>query len=59
MAPIVIALMFATGWILSSGTPGWRHVLVTVAATVVVWRTRVHLLFLIGLGAVLGALGWV
>jgi len=24
-----------------------------------VWRTRVHLLFLIGLGAVLGALGWV
>ena len=59
MAPIVIALMFATGWILSSGTPGWRHVLLTVAATVVVWRTRVHLLFLIGLGAVLGALGWV
>ena len=59
MAPIVIALMFATGWILSSGTPGWRHVLLTVAAAVLVWRTRVHLLFLIGLGAVLGALGWV
>ena len=59
MAPIVIALMFATGWILSSGTPGWRHVLLTVAAAVLVWRTRVHLLFLIGLGAILGALGWV
>jgi chromate transporter len=59
MAPIVIALMFATGWILSSGTPGWRHVLLTVAAALLVWRTRVHLLFLIGLGAVLGALGWV
>jgi chromate transporter len=59
MAPIVIALMFATGWILSSGTPGWRHVLLTVAAALLVWRTRVHLLFLIGLGAILGALGWV
>ena len=59
MAPIVIALMFATGWILSSGTPGWRHVLLTVAAAMLVWRTRIHLLFLIGLGAVLGALGWV
>ena len=58
MAPIVIALMFATGWILSSGTPGWRHVLLTVAAAVLVWRTRIHLLILIGLGAVLGALGW-
>ena len=59
MAPIVIALMFATGWILASGTPGWHHVLLTVAAAVLVWHTRVHLLFLIGLGAVLGALEWV
>ena len=24
MAPIVIALMFATGWILTAETPGWR-----------------------------------
>jgi len=57
MAPIVVALMVATGWILSAGTPGWRHVLVTVAAAVLVWRTRVHLLVLIAAGAVLGATG--
>lgn len=59
MAPIVIALMFATGWILAVQAPGWRHLLLTVAAALAVWRTRVHLLVLIAIGAVLGALGWV
>ncbi len=59
MAPIVIALMFATGWILTAGTPGWRPVLLTGVTVLVVWRTRVHLLVLILVGAVLGALGWV
>ncbi len=58
MAPIVIALLLATGWILTSQTPGWRHVLLTVATALVVWRTRVHLLWLIAAGALLGGLGW-
>jgi chromate transporter len=59
MAPIVIALMFATGWILSAEAPGWRHLLVTAAAALAVWRTRIHLLALIAAGTILGALGWV
>jgi chromate transporter len=59
MAPIVIALMFCTGWILTAETPGWRHVLLTIAAALLVWRTRIHLLVLISIGAVVGALGWV
>jgi len=59
MAPIVIALMFATGWILAAGTPGWGHVLLTIASALLVWQTRVHLLILIAAGALLGALGWV
>ena len=58
MAPIVIALMFSTGWILTAETPGWRHVLLTIVAAVLVWRTRIHLLALIGMGAAVGALGW-
>jgi chromate transporter len=57
MAPIVVALMFATAWILSAGTPGWKHLLLTLAAAMLVWRTRVHLLLLIGAGALLGATG--
>ena len=31
--------------------------LLTLCATLLVWRTRIHLLWLIGAGAVLGALG--
>ena len=59
MAPLVIGLLFATGWILSSDAPGWHHFVLTVAAAVLVWRTRVHLLVLVAAGALLGALGWV
>jgi chromate transporter len=63
MAPIVIALLVSTGWILSSANADpahdWPLWLVTVVSTLVVWRTRVHLLWLLGAGALLGALGWV
>lgn len=59
MAPLVIALMFATGWILTAQTPGWRHVLLTIAAALLAWRTRIHLLWMIGAGAVIGGMGWV
>ena len=59
MAPIVIALLISTGWILASahGDPvhNWPLWLVTVVSTVVVWRTRLHLLWLLAAG---GALGW-
>jgi chromate transporter len=58
MAPIVIGLLFATGWILSAEPAGWRHIVLTVAAAVLVWRTRIHLLALVAAGAVIGALGW-
>jgi chromate transporter len=59
MAPIVIALLISTGWILASahGDPvrDWPLWLTTVVATLVVWRTRLHLLWLLAAGA---ALGW-
>jgi chromate transporter len=57
MAPLVIGLMLATGWILAAGVPGRAHLLLTAATAVLVWRTRVPLLGLIGAGAALGALG--
>lgn len=63
MAPIVIALLIATGWLLSAAhdqpARDWRLWLLTAVVTLVVWRTRVHLLWLLGAGGVLGALGWV
>ncbi|MDM0013596.1 chromate transporter [Variovorax sp. J22P168] len=64
MAPIVIGLLVATGWILAAGNQAgeaapWHLWLLTAAATLIVWRTRIHLLWLLGGGALLGAFGFV
>ena len=64
MAPVVVGLLIATAWVLAAGNvatdvPAWRLWLLTVAAALVVWRTRVHLLWLLGAGALLGAFGLV
>lgn len=63
MAPIVIALLLATSWILASAIKGpageWRSWLLTGVVALVVWRTRLHLLWLLGAGALLGIFGLV
>jgi chromate transporter len=63
MAPIVIALLAATGWILSAGqgsaADSWRLWLITAVVTVLVWRTRIHLLWLLAAGGLLGWMGLV
>jgi chromate transporter len=63
MAPLVVALLVATGWVLA-GSQGqspqnWRLWLLTAVVAWLVWRTRLHLLWLLGAGAALGALGWI
>jgi len=58
LAPITIALLATTGWILTSQAPRWPNVALTIAAALLVWRTRVHLMVLIAFGALVGALGW-
>jgi chromate transporter len=63
MAPVVVALLIATGWILSAsngtGVNNWPLWLLSAASALLVWRTRMHLLWLLGAGAVLGWYGWV
>jgi chromate transporter len=63
MAPLVIALLISTGWLLmashNQAARDWPLWLLTLASVGLVWRTRMHLLWLIGGGAVIGALGWV
>ena len=66
MAPVVVALLLATSWILaasssvpSSATSGYwvdnaPLWLLTALVAVVVWRARLHLLWLLAVGAVLG-----
>ena len=63
MAPIVVALLIATGWILATAhdnpatdAPLW---LLTLITTVLVWKTRLHLLWLLAAGGLLGWFGLV
>ena len=65
MAPIVIGLLIATGWILVlANTTGsgnalkdWPVWLLAALSALLVWRTRIHLLWLLGAGALLGWYG--
>ena len=63
MAPIVVALLIATGWILAttngSTLKDWPLWLATLITAIVVWRTKMHMLGLLGAGALLGWFGLV
>ncbi len=65
MAPMVIALLLSTSWILASangtGQPGsdWPLWLLALASCVLIWRTRIHLLWVLAGGAALGWFGLV
>ena len=58
-----LPVLLCTGWLLTAAhdqpSTDWPLWLLTLAATLLVWRTQVHLLWLIGAGGLLGALGWV
>ncbi len=58
MAPIVIGLLIATAWILatSNGNPvtDWPLWIASVASALVIWKTRLHMLWLLAAGATLG-----
>jgi len=61
LAPLVMGLLIATGWLLTGDHdhfekdgPLW---LLAAVTTVVVWRTKTHLLVLLSGGAILGVMG--
>ncbi|WBS00885.1 chromate transporter [Pseudoduganella sp. SL102] len=62
MAPLVIAMLVSTGLILGSANGNfatdWPLYTVSAVATLLIWRTRIHLLWLLAAGALLGALGF-
>ena len=59
MTPVVVGLMVSVGIILGSANSNWITDwplwLLSVVAGVIIWRTKLHLLWLLGAGA---ALGW-
>jgi chromate transporter len=58
MAPVVVGLMVSVGIILGSASRNpatdWPLWLLTLATTLVIWRTRLHLLWVLAAGALLG-----
>ena len=60
MAPLVIGLLLSTAWILATaggnGDHHWPLWCLSLVCGLLIWRTRIHLLWLLALGAVLGAL---
>lgn len=63
MAPVVVGLLLATGWILGisqGATPAhWPLWLLGGVSALLVWRTRLPLLWLLAGGGMLGWLGLV
>jgi chromate transporter len=57
------ALLIATGWLLTGNHENpmrdWPLWALTGATTLIVWKTKTHMLLLLGFGALLGALGWI
>lgn len=63
LAPIVVGLLLATSWLLGRASgrvleDGGLWVL-TGVCTFLVWRTRLHMLWMLVAGGVIGAWGWV
>jgi len=58
MTPVTVGLLLATGWHLMPPLDGQpRAWALAVAVALLVWRTRIRLIWLVLAGAVLGALG--
>ncbi len=58
MAPLVVGLMVSVGLILGSANHTWATDwplwLISVVAGLIIWRTRLHLLWLLAAGALIG-----
>jgi chromate transporter len=63
LAPISIALLLATAWLLTAANDvaakHWPLWLFTASSLVLAWKTKLHLLWILSTGALLGALGWI
>jgi chromate transporter len=63
MAPLVIGMLISTGIVLAGANGDaareWPLYVVSTLAALILWRTRIHLLWLLAAGAAAGALGLV
>ena len=61
LSPVVISMMVAAGWLLATanteGVRDWPLWLLAAVTAVIVYRTKIHMLLLLAIGAALGASG--
>ena len=60
MGPLVIGMLLSTAWLLAVSGGGGANLplwLLAAGSCLVIWRTRIHLLWMLAAGALLGALG--
>ncbi len=58
LMPVTVGLLLATGWhLLPNARVNPSALMLSAAVTLLVWRTRVRLIWLVAAGAILGALG--
>lgn len=61
MAPVVVGLLLSTGWIMASShhdaAADWPVWLISALSALLIWRTRLHLLWLLAIGALAGWYG--
>ena len=61
LSPVVISMMIAAGWLLATANTSMSHdwplYVVAAVTAFIVYRTKVHMLYLLAIGAVLGASG--
>lgn len=63
MGPIVVGVLLSGAWLLARADGHWAASgglwVVSGVCTVLVWRTRLHLLWMLSVGALVGAAGWI
>lgn len=63
MGPIVVGVLMSSAWLLARAEGQWAVDgglwLLTAACALLVWKTRLHLLWMLTAGALAGAAGWV
>lgn len=59
MTPVTVGLLLATGWLLMPSIDHPRSMVTSIAVAIIVWRTKIRLIWLVAAGALLGGLGWI
>jgi chromate transporter len=60
MAPLTLGLLLATGWVLSAPVrDSWGALLLLPFTALMLLKTRISPIWLVAVGALVGALGWV